>query len=515
MSVEAVRALVAAFSGDDAWRSIKAKLQRRDRYGRFAEMGGGFSFSLKLGNGEMRRVSGKIVGESGEEDLDVEIKDNDTLPDGVYSIPSRKGEAVKAILSKEALEKIDRDKSKSISDDVYVDVADLKTAKKKKPKQQQEPEKKRKVSKSPFKRGGSRTSKFTVEDPIDAEVAFADENGYLEQRTVPRSREVTDPVTGEKTNITSQREANEFVKNGGALSDVPDMYVMGAIEENSGPRERFNIIGDGGGVNGMTRMIDTATGAYIGTKYHSGESAQFEGRRRVLYGEPVNEAFAEVIAELFGFEPMPMRLVKSANGSGVSLITELAQNRWGGVTTPLDDETVDEYGGLKVTMASFAHMLLLDSIIGNEDRHNANYMLKKINEDEYEIIPIDHSTSFMPEYVGTEQFLPTYLSELGEYGLKIRDAEITGDPEYEEFLDILGDLIADLAKINPEVLEIKINQIFDHLEAMFPNNELYPRKDRALEISRMLGEVMSRIAFILGEPVEVIAQSLLSSLDEW
>lgn len=520
MSVEAARALVAAFSGDDAWRSAKAKLQRRDRYGRFAEMGGGFSFNLRLGNGDMRRVSGKIVGQSGEEDIDIEVSDSDTLPDGTYSVPSRKGEAVKAIISKDALKSVKKENVREVADDVFVDIAELKTAKKKKkPKQQkqeQEQEQGPKVSRNPFKRGDSRTPRTAVKNPKNADLAFADENGFLEQRTAPRGVEVTDPTTGEKIILNSQAKANTFVKNGGALSQVPDDFLMGAIEYNSKPRGRFSVIGEGGGVNGMTRMIDNVTGAYIGTKYETGESSPMFSSNRIglnrrKYEEATNEIFAEIIAEVLGYEPMPMRLVKSKNGKGVALVTELAQNRWGSVDTPYSPDTWDDNDAVMADVASFAKMMMLDSLIGNEDRNPGNYMVKKLPSGKYELIPIDHSLAFDPGKAGKEIFSPDYMEELEAFRNRVRDQRLPSNvkpgeqSQYAEFIDAINDLIVDLANIDPDFLSSKINQIFNHLEAMFPGGELYSPKYRQAEIDRMLGAVTRRIAYLLGESPESVA----------
>lgn len=109
--------ITAASPGDEAWRRIKAQLQRRDRYGRFAEMGGGFSFVFKGADGSMSRITGKITGQSGTDNVDVEVKGSNVLPDGVYSIPSHKGEAVKAVISLDGLEDAGVDKDKA--DEVF------------------------------------------------------------------------------------------------------------------------------------------------------------------------------------------------------------------------------------------------------------------------------------------------------------------------------------------------------------------------------------------------------------
>lgn len=120
------KALTAGLPPGDAWRSIKAKMQRRDRKGRFAEMGGGFSFSLKLRNGNVSRVSGKIVGMSGEEDVDVDVRGHKDLADGVYSVPSSKGDATKAVLKLDAVKDLDMSKVKQADAADAIDISELK-----------------------------------------------------------------------------------------------------------------------------------------------------------------------------------------------------------------------------------------------------------------------------------------------------------------------------------------------------------------------------------------------------
>ncbi|WJZ48507.1 cytoplasmic protein [Actinomycetia phage DSL-LC01] len=100
--------------GSADWRSAKAKMQRRDRKGRFAEMGGGFTFDFTFPDLRQKTVTGKIVGISGTEDVDVEIKGDPDIPDGVYSVPSKSGEMSKAVLDLDDLdlpaEKVVREK---------------------------------------------------------------------------------------------------------------------------------------------------------------------------------------------------------------------------------------------------------------------------------------------------------------------------------------------------------------------------------------------------------------------
>ena len=109
-----------------AARSARAKMQRRDRYGKFAFMGGGFSFSLRGLDDMFTKVSGRIVGtpDSGDA-IDIEVKGHDVLPDGIYTMPSSKGSAAKAILSEEAVKNLPNKGVGIGKDDVYVDVNDV------------------------------------------------------------------------------------------------------------------------------------------------------------------------------------------------------------------------------------------------------------------------------------------------------------------------------------------------------------------------------------------------------
>jgi ADP-ribose pyrophosphatase YjhB (NUDIX family) len=93
-----------------AARSMRARLQRRDKDGQFAEMGGGFSYTVKLPSGGMSRVSGRVVGMSTDERIDLEITGYADIPNGIYTFPSRKGEAAKAVLGPEALKDLPKNR---------------------------------------------------------------------------------------------------------------------------------------------------------------------------------------------------------------------------------------------------------------------------------------------------------------------------------------------------------------------------------------------------------------------
>jgi ADP-ribose pyrophosphatase YjhB (NUDIX family)/DNA polymerase III epsilon subunit-like protein len=93
-----------------AARSARARLQRRDRKGRFAFQGGSWNFSVRFPDGSHRGVTGKVVGQSGVDDVEVEVRDNKYVPNGVYAVPASRGIAAKATLKKSALKGLpDRD----------------------------------------------------------------------------------------------------------------------------------------------------------------------------------------------------------------------------------------------------------------------------------------------------------------------------------------------------------------------------------------------------------------------
>ena len=99
-------ALTAAFNFGDgnssAARSARAKLQWRDRMGRWIEMGRGIGFKIRIGSNSVP-VNGKFIGVSGKQGL-VQVKGDANLPDGIYPIESSNAQAYKALLPDSAVE---------------------------------------------------------------------------------------------------------------------------------------------------------------------------------------------------------------------------------------------------------------------------------------------------------------------------------------------------------------------------------------------------------------------------
>lgn len=89
-----------------AARRARAQLQRRDRRGRFAEMGGGFTFNIRGLDGVVSGLSGRVVGASGSDLVEVEVKGNPSVEDGIYALKAGKGLASKAILSPSAVDNL-------------------------------------------------------------------------------------------------------------------------------------------------------------------------------------------------------------------------------------------------------------------------------------------------------------------------------------------------------------------------------------------------------------------------
>jgi hypothetical protein len=94
---EVIVAASNPFSGGNssAERSLRARLQRRDREGKFAFMGGGLSALVRKSNGRVYNLVGRpiIDGPNGD---DIQME----LPDGkIVNIPASKGMFVKAIIN--------------------------------------------------------------------------------------------------------------------------------------------------------------------------------------------------------------------------------------------------------------------------------------------------------------------------------------------------------------------------------------------------------------------------------
>jgi DNA primase catalytic core len=97
------------YAGKNSWwhRSMRAKKQRRDDEGQFAEMGGGYRFYVKDHRGRVFSVVGKVAGipENDPNGIDIEVSGVEGIRDGIYTIPAAAGHSFKAILPEHAVSK--------------------------------------------------------------------------------------------------------------------------------------------------------------------------------------------------------------------------------------------------------------------------------------------------------------------------------------------------------------------------------------------------------------------------
>ena len=108
-------------------RSARAKLQRRDRLGRFAFMGGGARAFVRLANGFIQSVVGRFVGVGTDSDtFDVEFIDDPVLGTGIYRMKTQNVAGVRAFLRNlRGMLKNVRPKSATYASGYAVDFKDL------------------------------------------------------------------------------------------------------------------------------------------------------------------------------------------------------------------------------------------------------------------------------------------------------------------------------------------------------------------------------------------------------
>lgn len=97
-------ALTAAGGNSRAARSLRAKLQWRDRFGRWIEMGRGVKFKVRGADGSSRSVIGSFVGAKDSETGQVYVaRDPNGLPDGFYDVKSSNAQEFVANLNESQL----------------------------------------------------------------------------------------------------------------------------------------------------------------------------------------------------------------------------------------------------------------------------------------------------------------------------------------------------------------------------------------------------------------------------
>jgi hypothetical protein len=85
-------------------RRARVAMQRRDRYGRWAEMGGGIAFSGRNSNNQVVKMVGRYVGPAERpEYMRVYVTSGRGIQPGIYEVPSKVATVAKALLGEDAL----------------------------------------------------------------------------------------------------------------------------------------------------------------------------------------------------------------------------------------------------------------------------------------------------------------------------------------------------------------------------------------------------------------------------
>ncbi len=341
-----------------------------------------------------------------------------------------------------------------------------------------------------FKRGtNTKAVKPNGVAPI-AHVGFADADGFAVQKRVNVGNTVISPVDGSERKLMELDDSIAHIAEGGKLTDIPDEHLIDAIFANSGkrdiqqermleetfqntgkrivvPKKRFTIIGEGGGMNGMTRFEDGHTGALLGIKYPNGQGGRYPD-------EALNEVLSEVIGTHFGYEPMPMRLTMGKRvkdqwnedgytNIGQSIVSELAHNRYLG---DIESGAVREGGEdpTDISTDQLARMALFDSVLGNPDRHEQN-MLFAVSEDgkETTLIPIDQSLGFTPGVPTSEEQMNWWIKSAGG----VAAVRLDKQAEKKNTKEAREKMISDISKIQEELRQIDIDKLKGQLDEAF------------------------------------------------
>lgn len=308
-----------------------------------------------------------------------------------------------------------------------------------------------------FKRGKHTKNKKDRNIIPDAEVGFANPDGFLEQRRVSIGNSVFSPIDGSQRIISSKTDAVEHVFNGGSLKDIPDEFVLSSIMENIGEGKRFREIGSGGGMHGMLRLEDGKTGALIGVKYPQGNDG-FGQNPGSGYVEASSEAMGEILSEHMGYEPNPMRIVTTELG-GLALVSELAHNRSGTIESARLAARDGAGYNYDLDSKQVLRMGLLDSILGNGDRHEGNFLIGVI-DDERTLIPIDNSRGFL-NTTPSRGIEAQFITATGVRD--ILDDNHSTDEGFQEMVNIVAEIQEELRSIDTEQMRQQMLQVVSHI----------------------------------------------------
>jgi hypothetical protein len=200
--------------------------------------------------------------------------------------------------------------------------------------------------------------------------------------------------------INSKEEAVEFLKNGGSIAEIPDDFLIEAIQKNSiGANPRFEEKRpDRQGVNDTIKYKDTLNGKTYYMKYHS---------RIGTNNEDVHEIVGNNIAGRMGMPVGQYRLdgVMQDGKHRAVLLEDVRNYMEGDVMEPEDR-------GRNIEPADKIRATLLDFVIVNIDRHHGNFF-QVVQNGKKRFAPIDPSLGFDAKWGGAREFRDIEPTESG------------------------------------------------------------------------------------------------------
>jgi hypothetical protein len=385
-----------------------------------------------------------------------------------------------------------------------------------------------------FKRGRTTRTVKAKELKTNPDIGFHDEDGFSTQKRVPKGNGVFSPVTGERKFLLELQDSVTHVAEGGALTDIPDEHLIEAILKNTGVKnwaeeeaieevfkntgvrvnasepKRFEKIGEGGGINGMTRLKDSKTGALLGIKYQNGTGT--------THGD---EAYNEIVAEIFGnhlgYEPMPMRFtfgVEEEMGNtgmkwnkGHSLVSELAHNRYEG---DISSGAVSGDGeSTSINSEEIVRLAIFDSILQNNDRHEANMLLATDEAGKNSaLIPIDQSLAF-PTGMGVDEDYKYWVKSVGG----VMAVRLEMEAEKLNTLEGRKQVVIEIEKIQEELRVINREKLLAQIkEARVHLGQLGGSPESGREAS--IQDAIARIDILQNANSEELMRAMMSRFRE-
>ena len=253
---------------------------------------------------------------------------------------------------------------------------------------------------------------FLVKGKIPTELGKVDIDGLPSMKRVERG----------ENGISRVEDAIEFVKNGGALRDVPDDFLLSALDDNSvangGSRFEKRTV-NASGVNGTPELyVDSTNGQGYFVKYRKSSSVP---------NEDVAEILGNNVAGRLGFPIGAVRIASDEVSYSQPLrrpvLLEHVSNAVEGVI--IKPKNAAE----ALSIDDLVSATILDYIILNPDRHGGNYFFALQSDGAKttrRFVPIDPSLGFDVHDVRRSQKLGAQTDEYAirrffRYGQGIRD----------------------------------------------------------------------------------------------